>query len=343
MVVGQRGHMEYIWYSAYEPVFWLHHAAVDRLVAMWQQLYPDSWVEPCPAAETTFNTLQGELQDASTLLTPFRSDAAGGFWDSDTARDVTSFGYTYEDLHLEIANVTERKARVTAVVNALYGRGSLAGLVAAAARFKASSLPEGGHPVLLHPQEAGTGMSTTTDWEHEPDLAARLSASAAPLAVLDKHTFISDSGTYTEWVANMRVLDGALGGPFSIHFFLGRVPASSPPLAYPSARNLVGTMSVFAMASPSSPRNVTSTVPLTSALVRLVAARQLATLDEADVVPYLQGKLVYRIVNGREEVVQPTAEMGLWIAVAAATVEAPRSEGELPRWGEQRVAFVVAG
>ncbi len=32
--------------AGFDPVFWLHHAMVDRLVAMWQVLYPNSFIAP---------------------------------------------------------------------------------------------------------------------------------------------------------------------------------------------------------------------------------------------------------------------------------------------------------
>lgn len=32
--------------AGFDPVFWLHHANVDRLFAMWQALYPDSYIVP---------------------------------------------------------------------------------------------------------------------------------------------------------------------------------------------------------------------------------------------------------------------------------------------------------
>jgi tyrosinase len=43
---GSGGHMTYLDYSAYDPIFWLHHMMVDRAFALWQAVYPDSYVEP---------------------------------------------------------------------------------------------------------------------------------------------------------------------------------------------------------------------------------------------------------------------------------------------------------
>ncbi|KAK2072662.1 hypothetical protein P8C59_007000 [Phyllachora maydis] len=46
---GLSGHMAYIPYSAFDPIFFLHHAMIDRLVNMWQVLYPESWIRPTAA------------------------------------------------------------------------------------------------------------------------------------------------------------------------------------------------------------------------------------------------------------------------------------------------------
>lgn len=40
---GPMGHMSELDYSAFDPVFWLHHANVDRLFAIWQALNPTSY------------------------------------------------------------------------------------------------------------------------------------------------------------------------------------------------------------------------------------------------------------------------------------------------------------
>src|SRR5882757_6072075 len=44
--VGGFGHMQFPEVAGFDPVFWLHHANVDRLFPMWQALYPDSYIVP---------------------------------------------------------------------------------------------------------------------------------------------------------------------------------------------------------------------------------------------------------------------------------------------------------
>lgn len=58
--------MTYLDYSAFDPIFWLHHAMVDRCFALWQVLYPDSYVEPMAAVEQTFYNPVGEVLDINS-------------------------------------------------------------------------------------------------------------------------------------------------------------------------------------------------------------------------------------------------------------------------------------
>ncbi len=53
-LLGLQGHMTWIPFSAFDPIFFLHHAMVDRVFAMWQVLYPDTWIVPTPAPMASF-------------------------------------------------------------------------------------------------------------------------------------------------------------------------------------------------------------------------------------------------------------------------------------------------
>lgn len=120
-LTGSGGHMTYIHYSAFDPLFWLHHAMIDRIFAMWQVIFPNSYVVSEPAIFNTFTLSAGETQDINSPLAPFHKDASGGFWTSETARTTETFGYAYpESAHFANGNVTRQ---VIAAVNKLYGSG----------------------------------------------------------------------------------------------------------------------------------------------------------------------------------------------------------------------------
>lgn len=39
------GNMGQVPLAAFDPVFWLHHANVDRILVLWQERFPDVWVQ----------------------------------------------------------------------------------------------------------------------------------------------------------------------------------------------------------------------------------------------------------------------------------------------------------
>lgn len=63
---GSGGHMTYLDYSAYDPIFWLHHMMVDRVFALWQTINPDSFVKPTAAFQDSFTIPQGTILDGNT-------------------------------------------------------------------------------------------------------------------------------------------------------------------------------------------------------------------------------------------------------------------------------------
>jgi len=52
--IGGRGHMGDPAVAAFDPIFWLHHCNVDRLLALWQTAYPDVYVSAGPDMFGTF-------------------------------------------------------------------------------------------------------------------------------------------------------------------------------------------------------------------------------------------------------------------------------------------------
>jgi tyrosinase len=118
-LTGNGGHMGYIDYSAFDPLFFLHHTMIDRCFAMWQVINPNSYVVPEPATYSTFTSSAGDTQDSTSPLTPFHADASGKFWTSDSVRSAGAFGYAYpETANSTGVNVT---TQVIGAINKLYG------------------------------------------------------------------------------------------------------------------------------------------------------------------------------------------------------------------------------
>ena len=60
--------------AAFDPLFFMHHANLDRLVAMYQRRNPDSWIEPTHErhVKNYMVGLKGHMSNSSTPLWPFR-------------------------------------------------------------------------------------------------------------------------------------------------------------------------------------------------------------------------------------------------------------------------------
>jgi tyrosinase len=63
---GSGGHMTYLDYSAYDPLFWLHHMMVDRAFALWQAVNPDSYVLESTAWQGSYTIAEGQSINGDT-------------------------------------------------------------------------------------------------------------------------------------------------------------------------------------------------------------------------------------------------------------------------------------
>ncbi|KAH7143850.1 hypothetical protein EDB81DRAFT_947876 [Dactylonectria macrodidyma] len=310
---GLKGHMTYVPLSAFDPLFFIHHTMTDRLVAMWQVLNPSSWMSPAPAGETSFTTLKGEIQDSKTALTPFFASKDGTYWDSDMSRTTEAFGYSYADTSPSAAGNQDLREQLIRKINSWYGGSSAAGLQAKTQqprryprRVKDSSL------VGLH----------VPGWR--PNI--RIEAENPPASSVIKN------GQYTEWIANVIVNAEALDGNFGIYFFLGEAPEETRGWNW--AQNLVGTVGIFAMnRATGSELKISGTTPLTSALIKMVAAGEIPHLGVVAVEPFLREALQFRVLGSDGDEVEPKNVAGLYVGISSSEVKASESEVELPEWG----------
>ncbi|KAI1383252.1 Di-copper centre-containing protein [Hypoxylon trugodes] len=306
---GVYGHLAIIAYSGFDPLFWLHHANVDRIFAMWQVLYNDSYVIPQSAVYSSHTTSPGEVEDSQTPLTPFFSNETH-FWTADGVRDLEVFNYTYA----EVAN--KNRTEVIASINRLYGKSSPASMLMELSKSQQHSNKHEKH--LGH-----RGFHRTNGLSSNSHAPTRLSSAI----------FIGDK--YREWIANIRVNKHAMGGSFSIHLFLGDVPSDSS--SWPVASSLVGSLGVFAhkgLHGRMSDRRISGTIPITSALVGMVASGTVPSLHADDIEPFLKSNLELRVSLADGTVVDAHEVDGLGITIVSSLVRAPVSEAMLSEWGE---------
>ncbi|KAF2187121.1 Di-copper centre-containing protein [Zopfia rhizophila CBS 207.26] len=130
------GHMWPLDYSAFEPLFMLHHCNVDRIFALWQAANPDKYVEPKSVGYSgTFTIPDKTIVDADTPLSPFWN-TPNTFWTTNGVRDTTVLGYAYpetkrwtyespekykEGVNAAVANLYSASARARLTGNAVTG------------------------------------------------------------------------------------------------------------------------------------------------------------------------------------------------------------------------------
>jgi tyrosinase len=311
---GLKGHMTYVPLSSFDPMFFLHHTNTDRLVAMWQALNPTAWITPMAAGETSFTTLKGTVQDSSTPLTPFLISPEGDFWTSDLARVPEMFGYSYADT--DVSNITSGEVRSRLVSNIVKWYGGSSPL-SMEANIK-PTLPNRAHIEMPMNNSAKAII---------PNLKGSMRF-ATPASVFE-------DGHYTEWVANVRVNVEALDGLFGVHFFLGEPPKDTE--TWDTASNQIGSVGIFAMnRNTGSKSMISGTLPLTTALLRLVSAGIIPDVAPEAAQDWLQKNLRFAIKGSDDRVVDPEKEevAGLYIMVTSSDVSMPSAEQpELPVWG----------
>lgn len=93
----QNGTMAAIPASSFDPLFWMHHAMVDRVYNMYSAVYPGQVMQPSSSASGTRVIMSGATLDVDTPLAPF-INGQGSAWTTGGTWNTTVFGYYYEDL-----------------------------------------------------------------------------------------------------------------------------------------------------------------------------------------------------------------------------------------------------
>ncbi|KAK6513229.1 hypothetical protein TWF506_009391 [Arthrobotrys conoides] len=154
MQVGGNGIMGLISYAAFDPIFWLHHNNIDRLLAIWQAANPGKYLTPDSATPSFMRSVKkdsGEKDDLNTPLHPWKHPD-GDMWTSNDVKDVTKiweYGYGYPEVPCYYQGDTNTlDDHATEAINRAYGDVS-------AARIKGRAALKG----------ASTAGRNTTEWD----------------------------------------------------------------------------------------------------------------------------------------------------------------------------------
>ncbi|KAG8930241.1 hypothetical protein FRC01_003109 [Tulasnella sp. 417] len=296
--IGGNGHMSDPSVAAFDPIFFLHHANVDRITALWQAINPDVWVTRGRGAAGTWTLPSTTLQDTNTDLTPFWNGAQT-FWDSTDSRDWSAkLGYTYpEFVGLNLGDKAAVRAAISARVNQLYGDGPRRTFAFAAASAPAIA------------ESAAELVGQTPATHAAPPAAMRLfalparpaaAAAAAQAPVPEPPAASAEGATYTDWTARIHVNKYAVGSSFSVLIFLGPVPED--PAQWRTSESYVGAHHVFMNSAAEECENCRNTAEAQIEgfvhLNKAIAARSgLNSFDPEVVEPYLKENLSWKILK----------------------------------------------
>ncbi len=334
-LIGNGGHMSYLDYSAFDPVFWLHHTNIDRLFSIWQAIYPDSYMEPAVATTGTATIKAGDKLDQDSPLTPFHKDTSNNFHTPSSVRDTETFGYSYPEINGNDIPGVKR------AVNALYGSSSGQSI---ARRGEVEERSNDSQPTATIQLSTGVPSASV-----QPSGAAQPSGVAAQIAgglsempgPSNSSLDVLQQGTYQEWITNIRVLKTAVESTFFIHIFLGDF--TNDPKYWSIDPNLVGTHTVAnpLVANPSQIHNtlVTGTIPLSAKLQLDADKGKFDMRNPTQVSTYLKDNLHWRITKMDDSPVPLSEVAQLKISVVSSVVMQAQNVSDFPVWGE----FTVHG
>ena len=124
---GGRGHMGTTTAAAFDPIFWLHHANIDRLIAMYQVVYPNNQLAAATPAATYGRVVPGRDGPQDTLdtnLYPFRKMDGSMYKGQDFVSGSTgiwNYKYGYPEIPCKSsASATQLSSNVRTAINNLY-------------------------------------------------------------------------------------------------------------------------------------------------------------------------------------------------------------------------------
>ncbi|XP_006459626.1 tyrosinase [Agaricus bisporus var. bisporus H97] len=100
------GHMDHPFFAAFDPIFWLHHTNVDRLLSLWKAINPDVWVTSGRNRDGTMGIAPNAQINDETPLEPFYQ-SEDKVWTSASLADTARLGYSYPDFDKLVGGTKE--------------------------------------------------------------------------------------------------------------------------------------------------------------------------------------------------------------------------------------------
>jgi len=313
-VGGNNGHMSFVDVAAFDPIFMLHHANVDRLALLYQAIYPANRQTPSPGRATFARIVpgrDGSNDDLNTNLYPFKMNSNYDYFTGNelkTAGTVTKYKYGYEDFPCSYAttSATTISSQVRARVNALYGPSS----ASSKARRNAAPIPDANPMALAIPD------------------------APSPYTPQGDQVAFERNDYYCRFVVDHAEIPGS----WTCNIFFGK-PSGSPSDYYLD-QNRVAMYSSFG--SPGV-RRMSMPYPFEVALTEALLAKG-QKLDQASVTKYLEDNMYYKITTNDLPVTEIPIENLKTFKVGCYTAQGKYPDihsSQLPTWGQKTYLFKI--
>lgn len=310
--------MYYLDVSSFDPIFWLHHTNIDRLMNMYQYIVPGSWVANGNINRPMAQWNQGEPKNGGTPLKPFTKGTYGDYFTSNDVYETRVFGYYYPE-------TSDRSyGQVAQAVSRLYGAG-------------VRTLNKRGEPVDEKTgQYLGREMKEG-DYHHVLDITADKFAMEGSYTV---HCFIGSSGNSTSNSTapyGNSTTSAYTPGPTapSKANITGEVEEDYDPSKdftrdpnYVGAYGILGGMKAGG-GNSSQPVITRGSLPLTTCLQGKEYYGELQSLKPEHVEPYLAKNMYYKVIGINGEI-DPSTIPNFHVAVKCNKVTPAASKDELP-------------
>ncbi|KAF1842823.1 Di-copper centre-containing protein [Cucurbitaria berberidis CBS 394.84] len=299
--VAFKGHFWPLEYSAFEPLFMLHHANVDRLFALYQAAHPNSTMEPFKLRNGNRFLEDGQMVNNRTALLPFRKES-GDFWTTKDCWNHTVLGYTYPETQpWKYDSDEDYRVAIKAIISNLYGGN---------ARTQLTTPPaSGGGHILL----AKNG--TFTDWTIE----TQASAHGLPPTFVVRFSLVGDFSSDPSIDAGTWMI---------------LMPTDHNSMAHTSRRAKQKSERASTI-----DQTLKGTVGLTAHLLDQVAAGKLKSLNSEDVVPYLKDKLTWKVYSGDGVLIPQSDLKALTVQVVSTTARIPDDPNVPVEYNEDVTAY----
>lgn len=282
--VGGDGFMSDPAVAGHDPIFFLHHCNVDRMLALWQAINPGVNVTPGSSEDGNWTIKANTQVDVTTALTPFWNGPQS-YWNSTGTTKFQDMGYIYPEFQgLNLNDAKAVRVAIAKKVNQLYG----------------------GQEVTL-PVEPPTGLPAPVPAPAPAPGPQPGGGAQQPIPPTLPGGAVAHKGEIPDWTARVRCKKYEVGSSFSVYIFIGDVPED--PKKWRTSPSMVGAHKAFVNSVAERCENCKNQadvytegfVHLDSALVRQSAVK---SLDVATVEPYLKQNLHWRVQKPNGEAVE---------------------------------------